>query len=184
MREISEPRSIIKAIKGRTILKFEHIRHKAPNELKQERQLLVACSPLRSHVNLSSIFRTAGCCGVQEIIATGTAKLVNKIARDGADNVTLTIRNSLPPVLKALKKEGYTLVGLEQTTNSTKLCDYEFPRKTALIVGSEREGLSDACLELLDAVVEIPVWGLPFSYNVATATSMAMYEYCRQFPDG
>ena len=96
----------------------------------------------------------------------------------------LTIRNSLPPVLKVLKSEGFTLVGLEQTTNSTPLPDYPFPKKTALIVGSEREGLSDSCLALLDAVVEIPVWGMPFSYNVATATSMALYEYCRQHPDG
>jgi tRNA G18 (ribose-2'-O)-methylase SpoU len=25
------------------------------------------------------------------------------------------------------------------------------------------------------------VFGLPYSHNVATATAMAMYEYCRQF---
>ena len=165
-------------------MKFEHIRHKDPRVLNEERQLVVACSPLRSNVNLSTIFRTAGCCGVREIIATGNAKLISKIARDGAEQVNLTIRNSLPPVLKNLKKEGYTLVGLEQTTNSSVLAEYSFPKKTALIVGSEREGLSDSCLEQLDAVVEIPVWGLPFSYNVATATSMALYEYCRQHPDG
>ena len=169
---------------GRVILNFEHIRHKLPRELLEKRQIVVACSPLRSHVNLSTIFRTAGCCGVQEIIATGNAKLIGKIARDGADHVKLTLRNSLPPVLKVLKSEGFTLVGLEQTTNSTPLLDYPFPKKTALIVGSEREGLSDSCLALLDAVVEIPVWGMPFSYNVATATSMALYEYCRQHPDG
>lgn len=166
------------------VLKFEHIRHKPPVELKEERPLIVACSPLRSHANLSTIFRTAGCCGVGEIIATGNAKLVGKIARDGAEQVKLTTKNSLPPVLKKLKTEGYTLVGLEQTTNSTRLCDYHFPKKTAIVVGSEREGLSDECLVLLDAVVEIPVWGLPYSYNVATATSMALYEYCRQYPTG
>lgn len=165
-------------------MKFEHIRHQPPSELKEKRALLIACSPLRSHVNLSTIFRTAGCCGVEEIIATGNVKLVDKVARDGADHVALTVKNSLPPVLKKLKQAGYTLVGLEQTTNSTRLCDYAFPRKTVLVVGSEREGLSDACLALLDAVVEIPVWGLPYSYNVATATSMAIYEYCRQYPDG
>jgi len=39
-------------------------------------------------------------------------------------------------------------------------------------------------LELMDEVVEIPVYGLPMSYNVATATAMAVYEYCRQFPNG
>jgi tRNA G18 (ribose-2'-O)-methylase SpoU len=30
-------------------------------------------------------------------------------------------------------------------------------------------------------VVEIPVYGLPYSFNAATATSMAIYEYCRQY---
>jgi len=165
-------------------LKFEHIRHKPPQPLLKERSLLIACSPLRSHVNLSAIMRTAGCCGVREVIATGNAKLIDRIARDGAEHVLLTTRNSLPPVLRTLRQEGYTLVGLEQTTNSTRLSEYGFNAKTALVVGAEREGLSSDCLALLDAVVEIPVWGKPFSYNVATATAMATYEYCRQFPDG
>ena len=160
------------------------MRHKPPTALKEERPLVVACSPLRSNVNLSTIFRTAGCCGVREIIATGNAKLINKIARDGAESVNLRVKNSLPPVLKKLKDDGYALVGLEQTTHSTPLAEYPFPKKTALVIGSEREGLSDDCLRLLDAVVEIPVWGMPFSYNVATATSMALYEYCRQYPAG
>ena len=152
--------------------------------LDQERQLIIACSPLSSHVNLSTILRMAGCSGVQEVIASGNAKIKNSVARDSADYVKLTVKNSLPPILKKLKQEGYTLVGLEQTTNSTTLSDYKFERKTAIVVGSEREGLSQDNLDLLDAVVEIPVWGMPNSYNVATATSLAIYEYCRQYPTG
>jgi tRNA G18 (ribose-2'-O)-methylase SpoU len=152
--------------------------------LDEERQLIIACSPLSSHVNLSTILRMAGCSGVQEVIASGNAKIKTSIARDSADNVKLTVKNSLPPVLKNLKKEGYCLVGLEQTTNSTTLSEYKFRRRTAIVVGAEREGLSQENLDLLDAVVEIPVWGMPYSYNVATATSLAIYEYCRQYPTG
>ena len=126
----------------------------------------------------------AGCSGVQEVIASGNAKIKTSIARDSADYVKLTVKNSLPPILKKLKKEGYCLVGLEQTTNSTTLSEYRFKRKTAIVVGAEREGLSQENLDLLDAVVEIPVWGMPYSYNVATATSLAIYEYCRQYPTG
>ena len=96
----------------------------------------------------------------------------------------LITKNSLPPVLKKLKLDGYQLVGLEQTTNSSNLHNYQFPHKCVLVVGSEREGLSQECLDLLDATVEIPVWGLPYSYNVASATSLAVYEYCRQYPEG
>ena len=39
-------------------------------------------------------------------------------------------------------------------------------------------------VQLVDAVVEIPVLGLPYAYNVANATAMALYEYCRQFSAG
>ena len=152
--------------------------------LDNDRPLLIACSPLSSHVNLSTIIRTAGCSGIKEVIATGNAKIKSTIARDGTEHVKLTVRNSLPPVLKKLKQEGYSLVGLEQTTNSTSLADYAFSCKSVIVVGSEREGLSDECLALLDAVIEIPVWGMPFSYNVATATSLAIYEYCCQYPVG
>ena len=87
-------------------------------------------------------------------------------------------------MLRELKQAGYRLVGLEQTTGSVNLHQYVFPRRMALVVGNERQGLSDDLLELMDDVVEIPVWGLPYSYNVATAATMALYEYCRQYPAG
>ena len=92
----------------------------------------------------------------------------------------LEVRRSLPPVLKRLQTDGYQLVGLEQTSNSTCLYHFPFASKTVLVIGHERQGLDQATLDLLDHVVEIPVFGLPYSYNVATATTMALYEYCRQ----
>jgi tRNA G18 (ribose-2'-O)-methylase SpoU len=139
---------------------------------------------MRSNVNLSRIARVAACCGIERMICTGTAKLKRKIARDGADKIRLEIHRTLPPVLAKLREDGLQLVGLEQTTNSKSLHEYLFNRRIALVIGNERSGLTDDILSLLDDVVEIPVWGLPYSYNVATATTMALYEYCRQYPDG
>jgi tRNA G18 (ribose-2'-O)-methylase SpoU len=159
---------------------FSHQRHKPPTPLARPRELVLCLAPMRSNVNLSNIVRTAGCCAVERIIACGSPKIDKTIARDGADQVQIEVHRTLPPVLKELKSQGYTLVGLEQTTNSVSLHDYRFQRRTALIIGNERLGLTDEELRLLDAVVEIPVWGLPYAYNVANATAMALYEYCRQ----
>ena len=92
------------------------------------------------------------------------------------------MHKKLPPVLRTLRADGYRLVGLEQTTNSSNLHTYAFAERTALVIGNERAGLDEDALALMDDCIEIPVWGLPYSYNVATATSMALYEYCRQFP--
>jgi tRNA G18 (ribose-2'-O)-methylase SpoU len=163
---------------------FIHERHKPLTPLERPRELLVACAPLRSNINLSRIVRVASCCGVQKVIACGTAKVIGKIARDGAEAIEIEVHRTLAPVLKELRQQGYQLVGLEQTTNSQNLHTFAFERKSVLVVGNERSGITDDLLPLLDKVVEIPVYGLPYSYNVATATTMALYEYCRQFPRG
>lgn len=165
-------------------MSFEHQRHKPPISLTRPRELVIACAPINSHVNLSRILRAAGCCGVARVIACGNASIDKKIARDGADAVSLEVHRSLSPVLKRLAEEGYHIVGLEQTTNSRSLYDFRFQRRTALVLGNERTGLTDEELKQVQATVEIPIYGLPYSHNVATAAAIAMYEYCRQWPDG
>lgn len=161
--------------------RFEHVRHKPPVTLPQIRELILVSSPLRSNVNLSRMVRLAGCSGITQVIHCGSGRVDREIARDAVDVVQLTTPRSLPPVLDKLRLQGYTCVGLEQATNSTLLYDYRFEYKTALVIGSEREGLTQEVLDRLDAVVEIPVYGQPASFNVVTATTMAVYEYCRQF---
>ncbi len=118
------------------------------------------------------------------MICAGSVRLDRKIARDAVDTIEIQSHRTLGPVLQNLREEGYRLIGLEQASKSKNLHDYPFTRRTALVVGNERAGLTDDILARLDDVVEIPVWGLPYSYNVATATAIALYEYCRQFPDG
>jgi tRNA G18 (ribose-2'-O)-methylase SpoU len=161
-----------------------HVRHKPPHLLEEPRPLIVACAPLRSRVNLSRIVRAAGCCGVGTVLCAGEGRLVRRIARDGAERVQIRTHRTLPPPLRELKQAGYRLVALEQTTASQSLYTYAFARQSVLLVGNERLGLDAELLQLVDDVVEIPMYGLPYSHNVATATAIALYEYCRQYPEG
>jgi tRNA G18 (ribose-2'-O)-methylase SpoU len=163
---------------------FEQKRHKPPSPLDRPRELVIACAPLRSNVNLSHIIRLAGCAGIDRVICCGNAKVIDKIARDGAESVQLEAHRTLPPVLKRLKSYEYQIVGLEQTSGAPSLYDFRFECRTALVVGNERLGLTADELAEVDRVVEIPVYGLPYAYNVHTAVAMAVYEYCRQFPRG
>ena len=146
--------------------------------------MVLALPSLRSGINLSRIVRLAGCFGLQRIIVEGPIRLDKKIARDGAEAVQFESRGSLPPVLKKMKTEGYQVVGLEQTEHSESLYQFGFAQKTGLLIGHERHGLTPELLDMVDRVAEIPVYGMPYSHNVATATSVAVYEYCRQFPNG
>jgi tRNA G18 (ribose-2'-O)-methylase SpoU len=162
--------------------RFAHIRHKPPQPLAVPRALVVACAPMRSHVNLSHIVRTCGCFGIGRVIACGAARLHDRIARDGAQSVTLDIHRSLTPVLDRLRAEGYEIVGLEQTTSAESLFSFAFTPRTVLVIGNERLGLEDDVLAKVDRVAEIPMAGMPHSLNAATSAAIAIYEYARQHP--
>jgi tRNA G18 (ribose-2'-O)-methylase SpoU len=162
----------------------EQVRHKSLSPLTIPRELVVVCPSFKSNVNLSRIVRLAGCAAVEKIIACGSGKIDPTIARTASEHVLIERRRSLIPVLKNLACQGYRLVGLEQTDDSRSLHEYQFVRRTALIIGHERLGIEPEELKLLHDLIEIPVYGLPYSYNVVTATTMAIYEYCRQFPTG
>ncbi len=163
---------------------FVQQRHKLSTSLTQPREFIVACVPMRSNVNISQIARTASACAVEKMVICGNASLTKNIARDAVSELPISIHRSLGPVLKKYKADGYEIVGIEQTSNSQNIHHFEFKKRTVLVIGNERLGINDEILALLDYVIEIPVWGLPHSYNAASAANMAIYEYCRQFPEG
>jgi tRNA G18 (ribose-2'-O)-methylase SpoU len=163
---------------------FVQHRHKPPVTLLRPRELLLACPPMRSNVNLSRMVRAAACCGIRRMICCGNARILPEISRETGDSMEIEIHRTLPPVILRLKQEGYPIFGLEQALHSVSIFEFSFPRKAVLVIGNERLGIEDEVLRLLDGTIEIPVYGLPHAHNAATAAAMALYEYCRQYPTG
>eukprot|EP00029_Vermamoeba_vermiformis_P000118 TRINITY_DN10133_c0_g1_i1.p1 TRINITY_DN10133_c0_g1~~TRINITY_DN10133_c0_g1_i1.p1 ORF type:complete len:201 (-),score=24.49 TRINITY_DN10133_c0_g1_i1:33-635(-) len=183
------------SVRASSGIDVQQIRHKPFYALDRPRSVVVACPPMKSNVNLSAIARTSSCFGIKELIVCGNPSLLAKITRndeaDGKDEndynldtIKIDVRRSLEPRLEKLKAEGYKLVALEQTNKSHILFDYKFDPKTVIIVGNEKLGLSDKILNLVDDCVEIPIYGLPHSFNVSHALAMTLYEYCKQYPRG
>ena len=75
-----------------------------------------------------------------------------------------------------LKRQGYTIVGLEQTPDSTPLPDFSVPMKLAILVGREVEGIEPDVLALCDLSIEIPMRGKKESFNVVQAAAIALYQ--------
>eukprot|EP01135_Chromosphaera_perkinsii_P005309 Nk52_evm2s338 gene=Nk52_evmTU2s338 len=168
-------------------LLHQQVRHREPicldEEQKEKASVLLACSHFNSSVNLSQVARLAGCFAVPKIIVTGSGKLKADIARESKGRVELETKGSLVYALRDYKKKGYKLVALEQSSNSRCLFDFNFPARMVLVIGNERSGVPEDVLRLVDSVVEIPVYGMPHSHNVASATAMCLYEYAKQhFP--
>jgi len=96
----------------------------------------------------------------------------------------LPIREVPPQFMKVYlhqkQLEGYLLVGLEQTTNSSQLQEFTFPPKVVLVPGDEKRGIPSDILRMLDFCVEIPQFGLVRSLNVHVSSSILLWEYTRQ----
>lgn len=79
-------------------------------------------------------------------------------------------------LIKQLKKEGIQIVAIEQTDNSIPYTEIKYNFPVALVFGHERDGVSDEILELADKIVEIPMYGMGNSLNVATSFAVIGYE--------
>ena len=78
-----------------------------------------------------------------------------------------------------MQNSGLQVVGCtEKTENSLYKVDYTVP--TAILMGSEEDGISDEAMEAADALAQIPMHGEIGSLNVSVATGIILYEAVRQ----
>jgi TrmH family RNA methyltransferase len=80
------------------------------------------------------------------------------------------------------RSRGVALFG----TSDKAPADYHacrYPDPLVVLMGSERQGLSEPALALCDAVVSIPMRGQSDSLNLAVATAVILYEILNQRRD-
>lgn len=147
---------------------------------------------IRSEENVGSIFRTADAVGVEKIYLTGYTpapldefkRKRNKIAKAalGAENsVEWEKKTIIQSVLKRLRAEGYTLVGIEQDIRSIPYTQVSYMRtdKVAYVVGNEVTGVPKAVLKHMHTLIEVPMRGKKESLNVGIAFGVALYGTLR-----
>lgn len=80
-----------------------------------------------------------------------------------------------------LRQDGYQIVAVEQAHHSTPYARAGIYRPPlCLIFGHERAGVTPSALDAADLCVELPVYGMANSLNVAMACALVGYEILRQ----
>ena len=148
--------------------------------------LVVIASLVDKIPNLAGLARTCEVLGAEALVMADRDRTVS---HKDFTAVSVTAEQWLPirdvsiaglvPYLLRLRREGYTLVGLEQTRGAVDVNDFEFPRKTALVLGREREGIDADVLSVLDTCVVIEQKGMIRSLNVHVSASVAIAAYAR-----
>jgi tRNA G18 (ribose-2'-O)-methylase SpoU len=153
--------------------------------LAEKFPLYVLLDNIRSMYNVGSIFRTSDGIMIKKLILTGYTptpekKDVLKTALGSTESIAWEYIKDPLTAIKRLKDEKIKIAALELTNKSieyTEVSKKDFP--LCLIIGNEITGIQNTILEQCDFSIELPMFGIKHSLNVAVAYGIAVYELRR-----
>lgn len=138
---------------------------------------------VRSLHNVGSAFRTADAFRLEKIILTGITgtpphREIEKTALGATASVPWEyFEKPLDAVLK-LKAEGYTMVVVEQTSESVALNAFvpQSDMRYCLVFGNEVHGVRDEVVAACDLALEIPQSGTKHSLNISVCLGIVVWD--------
>ncbi|MFH2143666.1 MAG: RNA methyltransferase [Bacteroidota bacterium] len=145
--------------------------------------LIVVLDNIRSMNNTGSVFRTGdafriNCLHLCGITAKPPHKDIHKTALGAEDSVNWVYFEKTIDSVNLLKKNGFKIIAIEQTTSSKNLLNYEFKNnyKFAVIFGNEINGVDQSIIDLCDDCIEIPQYGTKHSLNISVSAGIVIWE--------
>ncbi|WP_344765852.1 23S rRNA (guanosine(2251)-2'-O)-methyltransferase RlmB [Actimicrobium antarcticum] len=146
--------------------------------------LLLVLDGITDPHNLGACLRVADGAGAHAVIApkdraVGLNATAAKVASGAAESVPYITVTNLARTLRDLKDRGIWLIGTTEDAEQN-LYQGDFTGPTALIMGSEGEGMRRLTTETCDFLVHIPMFGSVESLNVSVASGVCLFEARRQ----
>lgn len=128
--------------------------------------------------NIGTVLRSANFHGASEFFYFGQ-KRFDRRGCVGVHNYTrMRYLEGMQNILQL--KDKYTFVGLENNISDTisiHQFDWNVPKPPCIVVGEERNGITDDIILMCDVLIEIPNFGSVRSMNVGAAATIAMHDY-------
>ncbi|MFD2595864.1 RNA methyltransferase [Sphingobacterium griseoflavum] len=149
--------------------------------------IVIVLDNVRSMHNVGSTFRTADGFAVEKILLcgiTGTPphREIEKTALGATQSVVWEHVEDTLDAVRSLKKNGYTVVAIEQAADSTALHDIsvETTKKYAFVFGNEVHGVSDQVMQEIAHCIEIPQFGTKHSLNVSVTVGIILWHFIQK----
>jgi 23S rRNA (guanosine2251-2'-O)-methyltransferase len=134
--------------------------------------------------NVGAILRSAAVFGISTVVMTDRnsppqSGVLAKSASGALEHVSICRVSNLSRSIEALKKQGFTIIGLDGDSNH-ELSEIDAGEKVALVLGAEGAGLRRLTREKCDWLAKLPATGPMRSLNVSNAAAVAFYELARK----
>lgn len=133
--------------------------------------------------NVAAILRTCDAVGVMEAHAvppTGGIPPLNHTAQGAQRWVRLHRHHDAVEGLQSLKQKGIALYAAHFSDRAMDFREPDYTQPTAIVLGTEKFGVSEEALAECDGEIIIPMTGMTQSLNVSVATALILYEAQRQ----
>jgi len=148
-----------------------------------ENALLVVAEAIEKPGNLGTILRSADAAGVHAVIICDRCTDIHNPNVVRASTGTLfsvpVVEADSDDALAFLRERGFCILATTPHTEHLH-CGVPLTGNVAIAVGTEQYGLSEKWMSAADLRVRIPMFGLADSLNVASATTILLFEAVRQ----
>ncbi|MBQ4600838.1 MAG: 23S rRNA (guanosine(2251)-2'-O)-methyltransferase RlmB [Oscillospiraceae bacterium] len=149
-----------------------------------EEPLIVICDELSDPHNLGAILRSAECAGAHGVIipkrrSVGLTATVAKASAGAVEYMKVARVTNITATIEELKQKGVWIFGTA-AEGSIPMYEADLTGRTAIVIGSEGDGMSRLVRQSCDVTVHIPMRGSISSLNASAAASILLYEAVRQ----
>ena len=153
-------------------------------EDRGEAPLLVICDELSDPHNLGAILRSAECAGAHGVIipkrrSVSLTATVAKASAGAVEYMKVARVTNINAAIEELKKKGVWIFGTA-AEGSIPMYQADLTIPTAIVIGSEGDGMSQLVRKNCDVTVHIPMAGKITSLNASAAATVLLYEAVRQ----
>lgn len=138
---------------------------------------------LRSGQNVGACFRSADAFRIDGLDLCGITCLpphrdILKSALGSSDHVPWRAHEQTVDAVASLQSEGWKVAAVEQAPGSVSLDQWcpNTKEKWALVLGNEVRGVSSDVLAMVDAVIEMPQYGVKQSINVSVCAGVYLWH--------
>ena len=149
-----------------------------------EAPLIVICDELTDPHNLGAILRSAECAGAHGVIipkrrSVGLNAAVAKASAGAVEYMPVARVTNISATIQQLKEKGVWIFGTA-AEGSVPMYQADLTGASAIVIGSEGDGMSQLVRKNCDMLVHIPMKGRISSLNASAAASILLYEAVRQ----
>ena len=170
-------------------LKLWELNRKTEAEFREQKKfpLVVVLDDIRSLNNIGSFFRTGDAFNIEKIFLCGITAVpphrdIHKTALGATDTVDWEYKKQTIDCVLDLKKQGYEVCVIEQTSETTLLQEVAqlAIKPVVLVFGNEVNGVAQEVIDVADRIIEIPQFGTKHSLNVSVCAGVVMWEFCKK----